>query len=563
MAKKSEKNSGTLAPARNRGQFNKYLQKGNQLFSRGEYSQALAFLNAAWNYDESNSQVGVQIANCLFEIGEKAKAINVLSYVWQKAPENSDVCTVIGGAATKMNFHDLALKAYEHYTRLNPNDPKGYVNFAAALKEIDQFDKAIDLLQNVIPIFPEHAPLWLALASVVHLRDGPEASLVFYEEAYRQAPDDRLVLYNLPAVYLDLGRLSDAKKVVQECISNYSEFSYPHLLYAKILMSEGNLQQGWEEYKWRHHPGSAASCVLPYDIPAWESGMDITGKTLLISAEQGVGDEILATPVYKQIVEQAGQVYIGCDERLVPLYKNSFPDAEITPFDVFMTPEGRNGRLYPDLSPEDIETIDYYCFCLDALANVWRKPEDIKPREKILLPSDAQTEKWRARLEDLPHKLNVGICWKSGTMHVQRQLHYPPLEYWLPLLQNGKVNFINVQYGDNRDELAAFLMKHDIEIHDFEDLDLKDDFDGTAALMSCLDLVIGPATTPVIQAGCTGTEVWWLTNGYPWWTFGPQDPPWLERGHIHAKDPNQPWPAFMTEMQGTFESWVTSQTSVK
>ncbi|WP_321391755.1 tetratricopeptide repeat protein [Emcibacter sp.] len=563
MAKNSGKNSGTLGPARSRGQFNKYLQKGNKLFSRGEYSQALAFLNAAWNYDEENSQVGVQIANCLFEIGEKAKAINVLTYVWQKAPENADICTVIGGAATKMNFHDLALRAYEHYTLLNPNDPKGYVNFATALKETDQFDKAIDLLQGVIPIFPENAGLWLALGSVVHLRDGPESSLVFYEEAYRQDPYNRLVLYNLPTIYLELGRFSDAEKVVKECMENYSEFSNPHLLYSKILMSQGKLAEGWEEYKWRHHPSSVASCVLPYNISVWKPGTDITDKTLLISAEQGVGDELLATPIYAQIIDKAKHVYIGCDERLVHLYKNSFPQADILPFEVFMTPEGRNGRLYPDLSPEDIKTIDYYCYCLDAMANVWTSLHDISPSQKILSPSSDLIDNWHNRLSELPQKLNVGICWQSGTMYVQRQLHYPPLEDWLPILKSDKVNFINVQYDACCQELVSFSDKYGVKIHNFTDLDLKNDFDGTAAMMSCLDLVIGPTTTPVVQAGCTGTEVWWLTNGTPWWTFGQQNPPWLERGFIQSKKPDQPWSEFMKDMKKPFDHWVQNKLKEK
>ncbi|WP_417317850.1 tetratricopeptide repeat protein [Emcibacter sp.] len=563
MTSQKQNTHETGLVVRNRGQFNRVLLKGNQLFKKGQYTQAAHFLEAAWKFDNSNSQIAVQIANCLFHIGEKARAIETLIECLEQDPGNADICTVIGGAALKFNFHDIAFKAYEHYTRLKPSDPKGYVNLAAALKEIGQFDKAIDLLQEIIPIYPEYVGLWTSLASVVQLRDGPEASLVFYEEAHRLDSDDRLALYNLSKIHDDLGNRDRAKELAQACVKKFNEFPQAHMLYSKILLNEGILSDGWKEYGWRHHPGSNSSCYLPYKISRWENNADISGKTLLISAEQGVGDELLATPVYDQIIDRAAHVYIGCDPRLVSLFENSFPKATILACTIIQTPDGREGRHYAALEENIAERIDYMCTSLDCLANLWQSVDNIKSRNKILTPAPELVTTWQNRLDSLPSKPNIGICWRSGVLHVQRKIHYADLDDWLPVLKNKNVNFVNIQYGDCKDELKQLEKKHGIIIHNFEDLDLKDDFEGTSAMMSCLDLAMGPTTTPVIQAGLTGTEIWWMSEEHPWWTFGEENPRWLEKGYIHAKKATDKWPVFMKEMANTFNEWVDKKLAGK
>jgi hypothetical protein len=278
----------------------------------------------------------------------------------------------------------------------------------------------------------------------------------------------------------------------------------------------------------------------------------------LLSAEQGVGDELLATPVYRQLIDMVKHLYIGCDRRLVPLFETSFPEATIIPYSVYALSDGRRGRNYKDLTDEQVEQIDYMCFNLDAVSNLWQSIDDIKPMEQILDTSAGLKEKWAAEIEKLPKKLNVGICWRSGILHAQRKTSYTELDNWLPILKNKNVNFINVQYGDCAAELKNIADKHGIEIHNFEDLDLKDDFAGTVALMQNLDLVMGPTTTPVAEAACGGTPVWWLSNGHPWWTFGQQNPPWLTKGLVYDKQPAQAWPDFMKEMGTVFDDWVKS-----
>ncbi|WP_321391752.1 tetratricopeptide repeat protein [Emcibacter sp.] len=560
MAQKTPK-SNALPPVKTKGQFTKYFRKGNYHYSKGEYASAAKFLNAVWQYDDSVPEITIQLSDCLFQMGRQNQALDLLIYTWQKHPDKADICTVIGSAALRMNFFDLALKAYEHYTKLQPNDPKGYVNLATALRENDRLDEAISLLQEIIPIYPENDEMWNALGAAVQLRDGPAQSLVFFEESYRLNPTSRQILNNLPGIYYDLGQIDKAKETVLACLERYNDFASPHLLYSKILLNEGRLSEGWSEYKWRHHSTNPSACLLPYKIDYWNKGIDIKGKNLLLSAEQGVGDELLATPVYRQLIEMVEHLYIGCDSRLVPLFETSFPEATILPYSVYALSDGRRGRTYQDLTEEQIEQIDYMCFNLDAVSNLWQSVEDIKPMAQILDVTKDLRGKWKTRIEKLPKKLNIGVCWRSGVLHATRKTNYTELDNWLPILKNENVNFVNVQYGNYAEELKKMKEKHGIKIHNFDDLDLKNDFAGTIALMQNLDLVIGPTTTPVAEAACAGVAVWWLSNGQPWWTYGQKNPPWLEKGVVHAKDPAQPWPDFMTEMGKTFYSWVKSHKS--
>ncbi|WP_417317851.1 tetratricopeptide repeat protein [Emcibacter sp.] len=559
MPRNKTANDKPVAPPQTKGQFGKYIKKGNLLYKNGEYSQALQIMNAAWQFDPENTEIAVIVADCLFHLGIKNKALELLTHILEKSPGNPDICSVLGQAAMKMNFFELSYKCYELYTRLKPDNYRGYVNLTSALREMGRLDDAIGLLQEILPLFPETADLWNSLAAAVQARDGLEASLVFYEEALRLDPNNRQVLNNLPDIYYGMGRIEDAKKTLEHCLEVSSEYASPHLRYSQILLCEGNFEEGWKHYEWRKHKSNTNHLPAIYSIPEWRPGQSLKGKTLLISAEQGVGDELLATPLFERIISEAKKVHIGCDRRLVDLLQHSFPSATIHACYFQTNPTtGNDLRVYPDL---DVKEVDLMCYSLDTLRNQWRHLNDIEAKSKILFPPEELVQKWQERIAALPGRLKVGICWRSGVLHVQRKRHYAELEEWLPILQNKKVDFINIQYGECSEELKSISEKFDIEIHNFQDLDLKDDFEGTAAMMSCLDLAMGPTTTPVLQAGTTGVETWWLTDNMPWWTFGEEKPRWLEKGYIHAKKPTEKWSEFMKEMGKTFDEWVEKKLS--
>ena len=110
--------------------------------------------------------------------------------------------------------------------------------------------------------------------------------------------------------------------------------------------------------------------------------------------------------------------------------------------------------------------------------------------------------------------------------------------------------------NERRAELDAARERFGVEIHDWSDLDQRNDLEGVAALMTALDLVIGPTTTPQIMAGALGTPTWMLltefinwknlgTDGWP--MFPSLRPQWRPRG--------VPWRVVLDQTATRLRDW--------
>src|SRR5262249_21906447 len=136
--------------------------------------------------------------------------------------------------------------------------------------------------------------------------------------------------------------------------------------------------------------------------------------------------------------------------------------------------------------------------------HVFRKRLSDFPRQAFLKADADRTASFAARLPK--NGAIVGLCWRSMAMGPSRRKYYGTIEDWAPILTTPGVTFVNLQYGDCRAELALAREKFGVAIQSFEDLDLKDDIDGAAALSAACDLVISAPTAAAALAGSLGVK---------------------------------------------------------
>ncbi|WP_138379948.1 tetratricopeptide repeat protein [Luteithermobacter gelatinilyticus] len=559
------RNTKTIKPLpapKTAAQYDKQVKKATKFYKAGNYKEALRYFNSSLRYKDYSPNILPFMAQCLFKLGMKGKAIQMLEHALAQNADNPAICEIIGGACLAMDLNDLAIKCYQLYIQQNPSNPMGYNNLATALRENDQVDDSIELLKSIIPQFPDNFMLWNTLAAAVSFRDGYPASLVFYEEAYRLNPDSVMVILNLALTYSHLGMHEKAWELAQRAteLAPNDPKAYQALWHNSFAI--GKFDEAFAAMKMLNHPASAESVFMPYDIPQWQ-GEDLRGKVIFIGAEQGVGDEILFAALYPEIIRTAKHVIIGCDHRLVDLYRHSFPEATVLGYKGGLNQEGLRIRLYDGLEPEKV---DYMCLYMQALRYCWRRLEDIPDMsDGFLHPTEDKADYWRQKLATLPHKINVGICWRSGLLLARRKEHYAGLGDWAPLLRNENINFINVQYGDCEEEIREFEAQTGLTIHRFEELDLKDDFEGTAALMKNLDLVIGPATTPLPLAAASGCPAWWLHTRRPWYAFGEErGTPMFRKARKTIKPADMTWADFFPVFtEEEFRPWLETIKATK
>mgnify|MGYP000336086832 CR=1 FL=1 len=557
MSKISKNNSGPLPSPKNKAQYVKLVKKGQTFYNRGNYNQALRYFTRSWDYDAKNLPIIKMVAECLFQLGNRNVAIQLLAYVLEKNPNDPVVITILGNAALKMELFDLAQKFHQIYIQLLPQDPIGYNNYASALREDGKLDEAITFLQDILPMFPEEEILWNTLGSIVSFRDGGAASIVFYEECLRINPKNVFALNNIAPAYVTVNEIEKAEKAIRKGIDLNPTLAKLHLFLFGLLLDTKRLEEGWKEYQWRKDGGNILGTIAYNKIPEWR-GEDLTGKKIFIFGEQGVGDEILFSWLFNEIIEEADKVGIACTKRLIPLFKNSFKNAEITEYsDKFDSKLDFELKMFPDT---DLSQYDYMCCSGDLSMYKWSKNEDIKPSSApILKPSEDKIAHWKERLDELPHDISIGISWRSGIKHAKRARNYTSLLNWEPVLKLKNVNFINLQYGDCTEELDELEKKTGIKIHNFDDLDLKNDFDGTTALIKNCDVVIGPGSAPIMQSAMAGVETWFLLTANPWWRFGNETPIWRQNAKLLTKSDNAPWEELMQDCSVKLKKWIKAK----
>lgn len=540
-------------------QYDKLIHSGTKHYQKGEYAQGLSFLTKALEFEGYHPNTLVLMARCLFGLGMKNKAISLMEHALDQNAENPGICESLGNACISFDMNELAAKFFTLYIQLSPNDPTGYNNLATALRENGQVDEAIQILQDIIPIFPEYAILWNSLGAGVSFREGYPAALVFYEEAYRLDPSQVMFSTNLSIAYASLEQYDKAYKFAKKAVQLAPKSAHSHRALAHSSYRIGNFKEGMDALAWHNHPSEPGSVFMPYQIDKW-MGEDLKGKTILIGAEQGIGDEILFSSLYPAAIKEAKHVIIGCDKRLVPLFQNSFKEATVLPYTHGQHDAGYNVRLYEDIDPEQI---DYMCLYTEFLRFRWQSLADIPDMtDGFLIPPQDKVAYWQKKLTELPHKINIGFCWRSGLKQAKRSMFYADILDWVHVLKTENVNFINIQYGDCTTEINQLLEDHGIVLHNFEELDLKDDFQGTAALIKNLDLVMGPGTSPVAQAATAGTLCWWVDfSQKAWWTFGSDgNTPLFPKNKIFNKPPTMDWKDFLPLFaEDKFIPWVAEK----
>ena len=309
-------------------------------------------------------------------------------------------------------------------------------------------------------------------------------------------------------------RLSESLDCWEHLLRNSPNNPQTKLQQALTLLTQGDYSQGWDEYEWRW---KAEVRSRSFEIPEWD-GESLADQSILIHAEQGVGDEIMFASCIPEFLEQVEECSIECDSRLISLFERSFPQARIFSRPINRSGTGQEPSIYFDRQ-----------IPMGSLPRFLRRSIESFPEQKgFLIPDEKRLQKWRERFAGLGNGLKVGISWRGGRKPDVRRSRSTSLDQWMPVLQTPGVQFINLQYRECRQELAMYQEQNGISIHDWVDADPVSDLDDFAAQIAALDLVISIDNATVHMAGALGVPVWTLlpfAADFRWMT-GTDSSPW-------------------------------------
>jgi tetratricopeptide (TPR) repeat protein len=407
---------------------------------------------------------------------------------------------------------DEASASFRRALQITPNLPEVHNNLGTALKDLGNFEDAGDCFRQAVALKSDYAEAHNNLGTVFQFTDEPERAISCYERALAIDAEFAGAHTNLANVFADQGNLSAAIAGYERAIAIDGECAEAHFNRALAWIRAGDLAHGWPEYEWRFERKVRRRC---FPQPPWK-GDSLSGRTILLYAEQGIGDEIMFASCIGGILRQAAGCLIECDPRLVQLFSRSFAPAEVV-------------ARAADSQPPNVAANVQCAF--GSLPRYLRSSLESFPAGEAFLQADPQlVEQWQRRFDKLPAGLKVGISWRGGKEADVRRKRSTQLEQWERVLGVRGVTFVNLQYGEVAEELQALRQRRPVTIHHWPAADPLQDLEGFAARIAALDLVVSVDNSTVHMAGALGVPVWTLLPfASDWrWFLERTESPWYQ-----------------------------------
>nr|WP_246500040.1 tetratricopeptide repeat protein [Azospirillum soli] len=423
----------------------------------------------------------------------------------------------LGAALLRLRRHDGTVAACGTALLLKPDLAGAWTTRGAALKALRRFGEAIRNHRRALRVAPTHAKAWSNLGTALAGEARWDDAIAVQYLALSLAPDFADAYLNLGHAEQVRGRAVLAERLAERALIVNPSQSKARVNRALLLLARGDLEQGWADYGQRFAGGEAGPQRV-FPVPEWH-GEDLAGKTLLVWAEQGLGDEIMFGSTLPDLQTFGGRLIVECDPRLVPLFARALSGAEVRAATEF---------------PSDC---DLHVPMGTVASRLRSRRSDFPVRASYLTPEAGLAARWRERLSVLGPGLTVGIGWRSGLVTAERAGAYTRLDQWGPVFAVPGLRFVNLQYGDCAAEIAEAERRFGVVIHRWADLDLKNDLEGLAALIAGLDLVLAAPTSVGELAGALGTPVWRIGGQDDWSRLGVGVRPWFPAMRLISPEP--------------------------
>lgn len=474
---------------------------GVALQALGRAAEAEPHLRHALATNPALAEAGLALGNALLALGRAEEAVPLLRDAVRRRPAHAPAWAALartGGAK--------AIRRWRRVLALEPADAAAWNAAGLVFQGLDRLTDAVDAFSRALAVDPGTIDALTNLGSLRRLQGRPAEAADLQRAALARRPRDATARTNLALALQDLGAVAEAEAGFGRALKDDPAQALARFNRGILRLTRGQVGEGWADYAARFE---SAQLFAPRRIalPPWTGG-DLAGRRILVWREQGLGDELMFSSCYPDLIARAGGVVLECDRRLVPLFTRSFPGTVVRA---------------PTADPRDA----------DLHAPAGDLPRHLRPGIAAfplcrgwLVPEPDRVGGLGSRVAALGPGLKIGIAWTSRRVDTARRAAYTSLDDWQPLFALAGIHLVSLQYDGRADEIAAAERRFGARIHRFADLDLMNDLDGAAALTSTVDLVLTVASSVGEMAGALGVPTWRL-GGRDWTQLGTGARPWF------------------------------------
>jgi Flp pilus assembly protein TadD len=435
------------------------------------------------------------------QTGRAEQGIAYLQQVLYLRPDFAAAHNNLGYTLLELGRPAEAELSLRQALRLRPDYAEALNNLGISLRRQGRLAEAVGSLEQALRLRPEYAEAHNNLGNSLKGQGRLAEAVVSFERALRLKPDYAEAHNNLGATLQSQGLLSEATAHFHQAIRLRPTYPDAHYSLGMFWLLQGNFEKGWPAHEWRLQKKDIFAPQIPG--PRWD-GSSLEGKTILLIAEQGLGDTLQFIRYAPLVKRRDGRVLVWTFASLVPLLRTC-PGIE---------------RVFEFEEPLPRSDVHAHLLSLPFLLKTTNIPADVP----YLSPDPERLTHWRHEVSQGPG-LRIGIVWQGRPGHLQDRLRSVALMEFAPLARWKGIRLFSLQLGTNPQDVSVLK---DLGVTDLGSRFDPGSFADAAAVVMNLDLVVTVDTALAHLAGALGRPVWVALPFIPdWrWMLDREDSPW-------------------------------------
>jgi tetratricopeptide (TPR) repeat protein len=547
-----------------RDQFGVAHLLGAVLIQRQKMEEGAHFLRQAIQINPKEAETHNNLGVVLRGLKQPKGALLSYNRAIALKPGFAEALNNCGGALYDLRRYKSAIESCRRAIAIKPDYPEAHFNRGLALYELGRLDEAIASFNRAMAIKSDYPEAFNSRGNAFGRLKRPRDALASYNKGITLKPQHAEARYNLGLTLFDLDRLDDAivsydqalalRPAFAEALNNrgnalrhlnkhaeaLTDYNRAIILnphYSQALnnrgilnLSLGDYSAGWKDYEHRWMKENFPSERPSVEASLWE-GQDLQGRSIVIHAEQGMGDTIQFVRYLPLLQKLGADVSLIARAALHRLISTGISG-------VHLFADANCGRPF-----------DYQCALMTLPLGFQTSLTNIPARVPYLAAEDELCAQWRARIGTQDFK--VGICWQGNPVGIIDRGRSIPLPAFKILADIPRVRLVSLQTKHGLDQVEH--LPHDMKVETLGTaFDAGPDaFIDTAAVMEGLDLIITSDTAVAHLAGALGRPVWVALQHVPdWrWMLGREDSPWYPTMRLFRQAKRGDWAGIFAQIR--------------
>jgi tetratricopeptide (TPR) repeat protein len=511
---------------------------GTLLLRQGQLQEAALHFSKAIATYPGNALPYSNLGTVLLAQGHPEDAIDAFRRALALKPNDIVAHKTLEKIYTQQRRFDLAVEHLQQIIALDSSDADAYIQLGCVLQEQGQLQAAISNFETALALAPRNSLAHHYLGVALQSQDNIEQAINHLQQALTLVPESVSTLNSLGIIFWEQGYLEEAIAYLQRAIALEPNNAIVHYNLAQVLLSSGDLSNGFAEYEWRWQTEQWTPTQFPQ--PQW-NGSSLVGKTILLHAEQGYGDSIQFIRYATIVKSYGGQVVFKGPASLRDLVLS------VSEIDQFV------------VDHEPLPDFQVHAALMSVPHILKTTLSSIPAHVPYLTPPSHRSLRPIPLLSDT--KFKVGLVWSSNNQREQLgslnayQKRSCPWECFKRLLSVTAASFYSLQVESSHIDIAS-LSDEGFSLTDLSSY--IEDFADTAALINHMDLVISIDTAVAHLAGALGKPVWiLLPYAADWrWLRHRQDSPWYPTAQLFRQSSPGNWDSVIEQIAQSLEDLV-------